>query len=302
MKPQIGLAPLGPDPDSGLWEFWHVESGKKPERDEKLGKLSIRGETGMVLVLLPGGTFLMGAQSGVRDAPNYSRLAQMEEGPVHQVTLSAFFLSKYEMTQGQWLRIMDGNPSLWNEEERIGWSGANALMHPVETVNWDDCREALARVGLVLPTEAQWEYGARAGTDTPWWTGLEVESLEGAANLADVRYVSAFPGARFSEEWLDDGYGMHAPVGLFRPNGFGLHDVAGNVWEWCRDWYGGYEIEVSDEEGLRAVQVQEGPRYRVYRGCGFSDTASFARSAFRVSHTPGLRSSDLGVRPAWVRR
>ena len=300
IEPQMGLVPLGPDPESGFWEFWLVESGESPDRDEETGKLSIHGETGMVLVLLPGGFSLLGSQSASRHAPHYvARGAQIQESPVHPVTLSAFFLSKYEMTQGQWLRIIGVNPSSWNEEDRIAWSGANARMHPVESVSWDDCSRALSRVGLVLPTEAQWEYGARAGTDTPWWTGSEPESLKGAANLGDIRFARALTNVQRWEDWLDDGYAFHAPVGSFRGNAFGLHDVVGNVQEWCRDWFGLYETELADGDGLRSVQRQEGSS-RVIRSGGFSSSATLARSAARTGSPPEYRNPNLGVRAARV--
>jgi formylglycine-generating enzyme required for sulfatase activity len=115
-----------------------------------------------------------------------------------------------------------------------------------------------------------------------------------------LSYERSFRGIRRREDW-DDGYDVHAPVGSLRANAFGLHNVAGNVWEWCQDWYGGYNLEVVNETGLRADEVQEGTRYRVSRGGGFSGTASFARSAFRYWFTPEVRSYDLGVRPARVR-
>jgi formylglycine-generating enzyme required for sulfatase activity len=120
LEPQLGLVPMGPDPKSGLWRFWHVESGSRPIRDEASGKLTVTGESGMVLVLLPGGTFSMGAQADDPNAPHYYRNAQANEGPVHEVTLAPFFLSKFEMTQGQWLQIMGENPSYWSRTTSSG--------------------------------------------------------------------------------------------------------------------------------------------------------------------------------------
>jgi formylglycine-generating enzyme required for sulfatase activity len=129
---------------------------------------------------------------------------------------------------------------------------------------------------------------------------MEKETLRDTANLADLRYSQFFRDVRIWEDW-NDGYGVHAPVGSFRANAFGLHDVAGNVWEWCQDWYGGYDLEVVNETGLRADEVQEGPRNRVIRGGSFGDTASHARSADRGRDTPEHRVNNLGVRPARVR-
>jgi formylglycine-generating enzyme required for sulfatase activity len=301
LEPQLGLVPLGPDPESGLWEFWHVESGTRPVRDEASGKLTITGETGIVLVLLPGGTFWMGAQSEDPTDRNYDPGAQSNEGPVHDVTLPSFFLSKYEMTQGQWRRIMGDNPSYY---QPVAGNTKVSAANPVETVSWGQCSEALARYGLVLPTEAQWEYGARAGTQTPWWCGAKQDTIgeERAGNLADAFAKNNGAPESWSPfaSWNDDAT-VHAGVGSYAPNGFGLHDVIGNVWEWCRDEYVDHAEEVKVGEGRRAVVVQEGPRDRVYRGGSFSYTASLTRSANRNRNAPEYRNFNLGMRPAGVR-
>jgi formylglycine-generating enzyme required for sulfatase activity len=193
---------------------------------------------------------------------------------------------------------MGENPSFWNAQNVPLWDGAKALMQPVESVSWHECTDALRRVGLALPTEAQWEYGARARTDSPYWTGSQRESLRGAANIADISYGRMFRDTRFREEWIDDGFGLHARVGSFEANAFGVHDVAGNVWEWCRDLFGGYELDVAEEDGLRLVPEQDGPRPRINRGGSFENAASLARSAFRGRILPDGSSPMLGVRAA----
>jgi formylglycine-generating enzyme required for sulfatase activity len=168
-------------------------------------------------------------------------------------------------------------------------------LHPVESVSWEDCERVLAHLGLELPTEAQWERAARAGTGTPWWTGAEKRSLEGAANLTD-RFATRL-GAKWSpvEEWLDDGHGGHAPVGSYAANPFGLHDTAGNVWEWCRDGYGSYELPVAPDTGERIV---EGATERVSRGGSFNQDVLNTRSAARTLVNPDSRIDSLGLRPA----
>src|SRR5690606_29994467 len=114
-------------------------------------------ETGLVFVLIPDGAFRMGGPGE-------------DEGPEHEVALAPFFLSKYEMTSGQWLRFTGANPSAHlGEKVDLGFT----LRHPVEQVSWDECDRVLRRMGLVLPTEARWEYAARAGTTTPWSSGAE---------------------------------------------------------------------------------------------------------------------------------
>jgi len=304
IQAQLGLVPIGRDRDSGLWEFWHVQTGERPERDET-GTLVMKEETGLVFVLIPGGTFWMGAQKTDPEGQNYDPQAEVvesdEDGNPVEVTLAAYFLSKYEMTQGQWERFTGRNPSFyhpgsydlsWSRERRPG-----DRTHPVEQVSWEDCERELGRLGLDLPTEAQWEYGCRAGTDTPWWPGREKQALETAANLADG-YAKEH-GGPFGvwDEDLDDGRTCHAPVGSYRANSFGLHDVHGNVWEWCRDAYGKYDRTTAEGDGERSVQ---GVSYRVIRGGCFDHRATIARSANRFRSTPDYRSNSLGCRPARV--
>ncbi|MFT5152128.1 MAG: serine/threonine protein kinase, partial [Planctomycetota bacterium] len=163
LTPQMGLVPIGADADSGLWEFWHVQTGTEPARGGD-GKLEMEDGTGLVFVLLPGGKFWMGAQARDPEGRNHDPDAQSNEGPVHEVELSAFFLSKYEMTQGQWERMAGRNPSRWTAETfGGGWiEGPN----PVEQVSWFDCMGLLPKLSLRLPSEAQWEYACRGGTDT----------------------------------------------------------------------------------------------------------------------------------------
>src|SRR6185503_913802 len=108
LEPQLGLLPIGRDLDSKLWEFAHLMSGNPPSRGAG-GRLVLQEDSGIVLVLLPGGTFTMGAQAGDPDAPSFDEWAEWTEGPPHEVQVSPFFLSKYELTQGQWLRLMGVN-------------------------------------------------------------------------------------------------------------------------------------------------------------------------------------------------
>jgi formylglycine-generating enzyme required for sulfatase activity len=293
LPPQIGLAPIGPDPESGLWEFWHLESGEQPIRNAATGTLAVTGKSGIVLVLLPGGTFWMGSTQE-SEGPNYDPQAKSQE-KLEEVTLSQFFLSKYEMTQGQWLRIMQDNPSFFGLDH--SWTEKDWAVHPIESVDWHQSREALRRLGLSLPTEAQWEYGGRAGTDTPWWAGNAIRDLRGAGNLADQRYERRFTTSVQGHSW-DDRHAAHAPVGSFRGNAYGLYDTMGNVWEWCLDAYVADPAPARIGDGLRAYEVADRPTLRVPRGGGFSHTAMQARSAYRGRDAPEYRLNALGVRPA----
>ncbi len=292
IEPRIGFVPLGRDPDSGLWEFAHLQTGAIPERGAD-GKLALTEETGLVFVLIPGGTFDMGAVRPSEDeppgSPNRDPEARPDDGPVHQATLEPFYISKYEMTQGQWLRFTGENPSHYGLQHSLG-GNQHTLLHPVERVSWEDCDRVLYRLGLRLPAEAEWEFAARAGTATVWWTGNDSHSLQGAANLCDAFFKShGGPSSLHYEERLDDGYTSHAPVGSFRPNPFGLHDVHGNLWEWCRNSYARYDGTSSDDSasGLWVV-----------RGGSWFDLACMSRSANRGANGPGSRNNVLGLRPA----
>ncbi len=291
LAPQVGLVPIGPDPVSGLWEFAHPRTGAIPERDPATGALSIADDTALVFVLVPGGSFLMGGTGGL-------------EQPRHRVTLDPFFLSKYEMSQGQWVRFTGANPSFYGPRSARPTDPTfkYSLRFAVEQVTWTECERVTRRLGLALPTEAQWEYAARAGTTTPWSTGAERESLAGSVNLADQSAARA--GAQWSEiqDWpeLDDGHTTVAPVGSYRPNAFGLHDVHGNVWEWCADFWISYANPVRPGDGLRSLpeDPDEQVLERINRGGGFYDSARNARSANRMYQATSRAYDDVGLRPA----
>jgi formylglycine-generating enzyme required for sulfatase activity len=295
----MGLMPIGEDPDSHLWEFAHLETGEPAVRGAD-GKLLLAESTGVVLVLIPHGTFWMGAQSVDPNGHNFDPQALAEESPVHEVELSAYFLSKYEMTQGQWERIAGKNPSLYGPARYDkNWNRAGkawSALHPVEQVSVNDCMQVLARVGLDLPSEAQWENGVRAGTSTPWWTGSDAASLKDAANLADAYAKSHGSGSWLNwEKDLDDGNSSHAEIGSYRANAFGLHDVIGNEWEWCADEFdvGFYGRSPRTDPVARSASSTN----RVTRGGSFLDVASFSRSAYRGRASPVTRLAGIGVRP-----
>jgi formylglycine-generating enzyme required for sulfatase activity/serine/threonine protein kinase len=300
LAPQIGLLPIGEDPDSHLSEFADLATGDPAERATD-GKLVLKDSIGLVFVLLPGGTFEMGAQKQDPNGANYDPEARANESPVHEVKLSPYFLSKYEMTQAQWQRFAGRNPSdygpknylrIWNRAQE-GWSG----LHPVEQVTWTQAAEVTARMGLALPTEAQWENAARGGTRSPFWTGPDLASLNGAANVADEFGKSHGNEALgLYEKEFDDGNSVHAAIGSYRANPFGLHDVAGNVWEWCRDGYDRSLYGSGPETD--PVAPSAGTPFRVLRGGSFGDVASFARSASRSFYAPESQENTVGLRPA----
>jgi formylglycine-generating enzyme required for sulfatase activity len=293
LAPQLGLLPLGMDPDSGLWEFAHLQTGAPAVRGAD-GRLVLNEEVGLVFVLIPGGKFWMGAQARNLRGLNHDPRAERDEGPVHEVELRAFFLSKHEMTQAQWQRIAKVNPSRYQPPS--DW--APSTLHPVESVNWQECFELLRRIGLSLPSEAQWECGARGGTTTAWWTGEQRESLRGKVNIADQ--AAKRSGAPWPDvnDWpdLDDGSVMHCAIGSHPANGFGLHEIADNVSEWCLDEYD--PAFYSKSAGLDPLSPWTQATYRVNRGGAFNVSAELARSSDRHFIAPDFRNADLGVRPA----
>ena len=173
------------------------------------------------MLLVPGGTFMMGCSASFP----YGACAS-DESPTHQVTLTnAFYMGRYEVTQAQWTAVMGSNPS-------YEFSFPDSPLRPVEQVTWDMVASTggfMSVTGLRLPTEAEWEYAYRAVTTTAYHsypaqpTGFNDDFL--IDNIANYR---TSPTNRTN------------PVGGKFANGLGLHDMAGNVWEWCQDWYGPY--------------------------------------------------------------
>jgi serine/threonine protein kinase/formylglycine-generating enzyme required for sulfatase activity len=279
IAPIFGLVPLGEDPSSGLSEFLVAESGAPPVRDASApDRWKIDEATGVVLVLLPGGRFTMGQ----RDNEGVKRLDAI---PLHDVDLAPFLISKYELTVAQAERLGGFPP-----EKKRPADGRVPL-----TIDWERGRTMLVEHGLELPTEAQWEYAARAGT-----TGNP--KLEGYANVFDRSRVASYrdqgqPVEGESAEF-DDGFAGPAPVGSFRPNGFGLHDVLGNVAEWCLDHYitRGYStLAARAGDGLRATVVAA--QLRAVRGGSFTDGPKLCYPALRLNDVPGKMSYMIGVRP-----
>ncbi|MBX2810394.1 MAG: formylglycine-generating enzyme family protein, partial [Myxococcales bacterium] len=208
------------------------------------------------------------------------------EKPRHQVRLTeGYWLAETEVTQELWQAVMGDNPSLFTEDRlpvEQNPSRFTGERRPVEKVSWDDVQVFLAVLnnrmpGLQarLPTEAQWEYAARAGTEAPRYGPLDEVA------------------------WWDrnSDYTTH-PVGTKVANDFGLYDMLGNVWEWCQDYWG------RDEYGARAIpgtaiEDPTGPSkggYRVVRGGGWYDGARNVRAAPRIADDPATRDSYFGLR------
>jgi formylglycine-generating enzyme required for sulfatase activity len=289
LPPQFGLRPLGRDPGSGLLEFAHLLTGEPPARDSA-GRLVLADRHALILVLVPAGTFAMGATTA--DDPD----AEANEAPVQSIALDAFFVAKHEMTQAQWRRVTGTNPSNHDARSMFVARGADGR-HPVENVTWLECLALLPRLGLDLPTEAQWEYAARAGGRFRYGQELAGADRRATANLADrARKAALGPQCAAFDPDIDDAHVMHAPVGSFPPNPFGLHDLAGNVWEWCRDEYVGYATPARPGDGARPCDAT--PQLAMYRGGAFDCLAVEARCTNRAGAPPDVRQFTVGVRPA----
>lgn len=235
------------------------------------GKTWTEPVTGMEFVWVPGGCFQMGSPVGEEQ-----RIS--DEGPQHKVCLDGFYMGRKEVTQGQWQKIMGNNPSHFK-------SGGN---YPVEQVSWDDAQDFIrkqnSRTGkqFRLPTEAEWEYAARAGTSTPFAFGSTIATDQ--VNFGHYSY------GKPPNELLRE---MTTPVGSFRANGFGLYDMHGNVWEWCQDWYAADYYYSSPRHN---PQGPSSGSYRVLRGGSWNSDAGMCRSAGRRGSNSGDRGFIIGLR------
>ena len=222
------------------------------------GAAEATNSVGMTLRLVPTGKFVMGSAHGYND-----------ERPAHLVTLSQpFYLSVHEVTQAQFAKVMGTNPSHVRGPRR-----------PVHEVTWHEAREFCRRLSLRegsvyrLPTEAEWEHACRAGGTTKYCFG------DSSARLADYAWF-----ARNNAE------GPHA-VGQRKPNAWGLHDMHGNVWEWCGDWFGPYSAEAQTDPAGPAGGLR-----RVIRGGPWAAPPDACRSAYRNRCSPHRSHYSIGFR------
>jgi formylglycine-generating enzyme required for sulfatase activity len=265
-----------------------------PERARN-GRLITTEDSGIVLVLLPGSCFWMGmSKDPLPDPamPSGNPLARFDEVPVHRVCLDPFFISKYEVTQAQYLRMTGDNPSRIRPGIDYGLY-ITSLRHPVENLNWDMADGFARDVGLLLPSEAQWEYAARAGSTARFPCGWDPRCLAHTENISDnSARVPGRPGGWNYADWYD-GFVDSSPVGFFDPNAFGLHDVLGNVTEWTRDWYGSYQLPVSPGDGVRLGGPQT---ERVVRGGAFFFWPDRVNIGLRFNMAPHF-NDRIGMRP-----
>ncbi len=215
------------------------------------------------MVFVKGGCYEMGNTFG----DGYK-----DEKPVHKVCVSDFYIGKYEVTQGQWKKIMGSNPSNFSS------CGDNC---PVENVSWNDAMEYISKLNSKggknyrLPTEAEWEYAARSGGKS--------ERYAGGNNVDNLAWYLS-----------NSGHHTHAG-GTKAPNGLGLYDMSGNVWEWTNDWYGeNYYAESPRNNPPGPVSGE----YRVLRGGSVLGDPQFVRASERLASTPNHKNDYYGFRVA----
>ena len=238
-----------------------------PRHEVKPVKTWRDSKTNIEFVWVPGGCYEMGCGSWTKDCLK-------QELPVHEVCVDGFWLGKYEVTQGQWKQLMRTNNSKFN------WGDS----YPMETVSWDEAQKFIkvlndqqnGKYQFRLPTEAEWEYAARSGGKPEMFAGGN-DAKTVAWNRANSREATH-------------------PVGQKAPNGLGIYDMSGNVWEWCQDLFGvrSYTRHTKNNP----VILDNASKRRVIRGGGYNSFSRLVRCSQRFKHMPGVRNSNIGFRVA----
>jgi hypothetical protein len=270
---RVGVTPYSGNLTYGNHSLFIEKGGKRAEKIVNIVQggdvagfslsLGLQGFTNTVggvsfeMVFVPGGTFLMGSTDGEND-----------EKPVHRVTLSDFYIGGIEVTQAQWEAVMGSNPSYFKGDDL-----------PVEQVSWEDCQEFIGKLNKMtgktyrLPTEAEWEYAARGGTQSKGYI------YSGSSDIVEVA------------EYEGDNNKKTKSVGGRKANELGIYDMSGNVWEWCSDLYGSY----SSREQTNPKGVSSGSD-RVLRGGSWYDGAKGCQVSFRFRRSSVSRNNILGFR------
>jgi len=285
-EPKPLAAPFAKDAAKAAQQAWAKHLGKKVEEEIDLG-----GGVRMTFVLIPPGTFRMGAPLADLRLAEGTDPADEAETPPHRVTITKpFYLGKYAVTQDEYVRVTaQENPSCFcaSGKGKARVAGMKTGRFPVESVSWNDadafCAALKSKLGTGwsqarLPSEAMREYACRSGTDTRWYFGNHMTN-------ADAYFGQQGNGKlnRTSE------------VGFGKPNAFGLFDVHGNVWEWCSDGPRVYSNESQiDPEGPEPSQ------FKCFRGGSWDIPRGGCRSAYRGKVDPSFKNNDLGFRVALV--
>ncbi len=293
-----------------LTAFYSCNESKSGEKTDEAPQLEGIPE----MVYIPGGTFQMGSNNG-----------NLDEKPVHSVTVSSFYIGKYEVTVAEFEKFIDesgyitdadkGYKSIiftgdsWLEKGLVNWKcdeegiirSKSEYNHPIINVSWNDaiayCKWLSQKTGknYRLPTEAEWEYAAGNGvkhTKYSWGDGMPNGKRGG--NIGDKTAKKASSSLNTFDGY-SDGYVYSAPVGQFDPNNFGLYDMSGNVWEWCSDWYA--KDYYSNSPNINPKGPSLGS-YRVIRGGSWRYNHRNCRVASRYSNSPESSACIVGFRVA----
>jgi formylglycine-generating enzyme required for sulfatase activity len=246
------------------------------------------------MVVIPAGEFVMGSPA--------AESGHLDEKPQHTVRLAKpFAVSKFEITFEQWDACTAAGRCPLTQDDGMGRGGMPAI-----NLSWADAHAYVAWLSektgqrYSLLSEAQWEYAARAGTQTPWFWGTAEDSWGSRkaceyANTHDEAGKEAHPMYVWSNHQCNDGYAENAPVGKYKPNAFGLHDMIGNVREWVEDCHiEGYKDAPADGSARNASPCEK----RVVRGGAWIDGPSTSRSAYRYAEEEPFRNYQVGLRVA----
>jgi formylglycine-generating enzyme required for sulfatase activity len=247
----------------------------KPLADRKAGDLWVEPLTNLHFIWIPHGEFQMGS-------PDEESGRRLDEGPVHKVVLDGFWISKYPVTWGQWKRVTMDTGKLFDPSLKD---------HPVERISFDDTQKFIRKLSQLLklkkflfrlPTEAEWEYAARAGTTGADYSKTDAIPTEGISpHLAEFCWFN------------NNSSGETQPVGMLKPNAWGVHDMLGNVWEWISDCYNKKYYAESPERNPRGAAYGD---VRVRRGGCWRSTETACRLASRSQVTMGSKNNKLGMR------
>ncbi len=321
ITPRDDLLPLGPTEPAGLWAFLVLETADFSTPLEYDHADEVGPERGIVLLLLPGGVVRLGSREVTTESeiaqPFFDIYFDRDESslgdaggsvPV-EVHLAPYYLGRFEVTRAQWERVMG---------DSRGWcpvpAETDAGLLPVESLSRFEAQTFTARLGLTLPTEAQWEAACRARTTSPTFVELPFTLLGPGSGDYDWRelspYANVLDRTALNENLSganrelfayplgepDDGFIYTSPVGTFAPNPFGLFDMCGNVWEWCRDDYVDGWGQLAKGDGLQVGKAQ--PNGGILRGGSWMTPADQCRASNRFDAQPGLREYDTGFRVA----